>query len=135
MSIKMTAMSRKGDLGRREKALEWFRSMSPNAQYTAAADGRVNVITYRVASKYMALNFWGFHIACIISLCHQHTSYSLQQLTWKNIIIFLTTKKPAKFKEYFYVLLIFLLFVKKILNKKQLYLTCWKFKNIQCFFI
>lgn len=53
----MTAMSLKGDLGRREKALEWLRSMSPNAQYTADAEGSVSVSTYRVAYKYMALNF------------------------------------------------------------------------------
>lgn len=53
----MTAMSLKGDFGRREKALEWLRSMSPNAQYTADAEGSVSVSTYRVAYKYMALNF------------------------------------------------------------------------------
>lgn len=57
MSIRMTAMSLKGDFGSREKALEWFRSKSPNAQYTAVADGSVSVSTYRVANKYMALNF------------------------------------------------------------------------------
>ena len=76
MSIRMTAMSLNGDFGSRAKALEWLRSMSPNAQYTAVADGSVSVSTYRVASKYMALNFWGFHIACMISLTHQNLLYS-----------------------------------------------------------
>lgn len=47
----MTAASRKPDFGRREKALEWFRSSSPKAQYTAVADGRVKVKTYNVAIK------------------------------------------------------------------------------------
>lgn len=32
ISIKITAMSRKGDFGRRENALEWLRSKSPKAQ-------------------------------------------------------------------------------------------------------
>lgn len=90
----MTAMSLKGDLGRREKAFEWLRSMSPNAQYTAAADGSVSVITYRVASKYMALNFWGFHIACIISLqvtpaiCSIFSSFLYKKKNHNNNIIF-----------------------------------------------
>ena len=75
MSIRMTAMSLKGDFGSREKALEWFRSKSPNAQYTAVADGSVSVSTYRVANKYMALNFWGFHIACMISLNTQEQEF------------------------------------------------------------
>nr|GMD08619.1 hypothetical protein GW17_00017144 [Ipomoea batatas] len=49
--MRMTAMSRKGVLGRREKALEWSRSKSPNAQYTAAAEGNVSVNTYIVANS------------------------------------------------------------------------------------
>ena len=79
MSMRTTAMSRKGERGRSEKALEWSRSMSPNAQYTADADGSVSVNTYRVASKYIALNFCGFHIACIISL---HPSNELLNFTF-----------------------------------------------------
>jgi hypothetical protein len=68
MSISITAASRYLFFGIREKALEWVSSMSPKAQYMAAADGNVRVKTYRVAIKYMCLNFCGFHIACIISL-------------------------------------------------------------------
>lgn len=68
MSMRMTAASRHAFLGRSEKALEWSRRASPNAQYTAEADGSVRVNTYSVANKYMYLNFCGFHIACMISL-------------------------------------------------------------------
>ena len=68
MSIRITAASRHPFRGRREKALEWVRSWSPNAQYTETADGIVRVNTYKVAKRYMYLNFRGFHIACMISL-------------------------------------------------------------------
>lgn len=78
MSMRMTPASRHRERGRREKALEWVRSWSPKAQYTAAADGRVSVNTYRVATRYMYLNFWGFHIACIISLQTQIQNQIIQ---------------------------------------------------------
>lgn len=51
MSMRITAASRKRVFGRREKAFEWLRSWSPKAQYTAEADGSVNVKTYSVAIK------------------------------------------------------------------------------------
>ncbi|KAJ0909399.1 hypothetical protein HanRHA438_Chr07g0321161 [Helianthus annuus] len=66
--MRITAASRKRVFGRSENALEWFKSLSPKAQYIAADDGSVNVNTYSVAYRYMYLNFCGFHIACIISL-------------------------------------------------------------------
>lgn len=71
MSMRMTAMSLNPVLGSKERALEWVRSMSPKAQYTADADGKVRVSTYSVAIRYISLNFCGFHIACIISLQYQ----------------------------------------------------------------
>lgn len=57
MSMSMMAASRHGEGGRSEKALEWSKSLSPKAQYTAAADGSVRVNTYRVANRYTYLNF------------------------------------------------------------------------------
>lgn len=68
MSMRITAVSLNPVLGSKDKALEWVRSVSPNAQYTAAADGKVRVNTYSVATRYISLNFRGFHIACMISL-------------------------------------------------------------------
>lgn len=43
--MRIIALSLNLVLGSREKALEWVRSMSPNAQYTAEADGSVKVRT------------------------------------------------------------------------------------------
>jgi len=68
ISISTTAASLNPVLGSRENAFEWFSSMSPNAQYTAAPDGSVRVSTYAVAARYIPLNCSGLHIACIISL-------------------------------------------------------------------
>ena len=51
MSMSTTAKSRKRFFGRRVNAFEWFRSKSPNAQYTADAEGSVRVRTYRVANR------------------------------------------------------------------------------------
>lgn len=45
MSMRITAASRHGELGKREKALACVRSSSPKAQYTEAADGMVKVKT------------------------------------------------------------------------------------------
>lgn len=66
--MRMTAVSLNPLLGSKAKAFEWSRSISLKAQYTAEADGRVRVRTYKVAIRYIILNFCGFHIACIISL-------------------------------------------------------------------
>lgn len=81
MSMRMTAVSLNPVLGSNERALECVRSMSPNAQYTATADGKVNVNTYSVAIKYIILNFCGFHIACIISLQYYKIKYNTVRFT------------------------------------------------------
>lgn len=70
--MRITAVSLNPDLGSKEKAFEWSRSMSPKAQYIEAAEGRVSVSTYKVAIRYISLNFCGFHIACMISLHDQN---------------------------------------------------------------
>ncbi|RWW18843.1 hypothetical protein GW17_00017144 [Ensete ventricosum] len=51
INMRITAASLHLHLGSSEKALEWVRSWSPKAQYTAAADGSVSVNTYTVASR------------------------------------------------------------------------------------
>jgi len=84
MSMRMTAVSLNPVLGSNERALEWVRRLSPNAQYTAAADGKVKVITYRVAIRYIILNFCGFHIACIISLHYNKINYKTVTFTIQN---------------------------------------------------
>lgn len=92
MSIRITAASRNPVWGRSEKALEWSRSWSPKAQYTATADGIVRVNTYKVATRYMYLNFWGFHIACMISLEEKKTKENPepQLVCWEMLIIGIT---------------------------------------------
>ena len=93
MSIRITAVSLNPDLGSKEKALEWSRSMSPKAQYIEAAEGRVSVSTYKVAIKYMSLNFCGFHIACMISLHDQNKkSCTIKNSDEIYIYIYETTK-------------------------------------------
>lgn len=63
-----TAMSRAISLGSNASEFACVSRLSPNAQYTAMADGIVNVNTYNVANRKTFLNLAGLYMACIISL-------------------------------------------------------------------
>ena len=63
-----TAISRAISLGNKAREFECVSRLSPNAQYTAMADGIVNVNTYNVAKRKTFLNLVGLYMACIISL-------------------------------------------------------------------
>jgi hypothetical protein len=68
MIMKLRAVERANEAGKRANALLWWLSLSPYAQYMAMEWGTVIVNTYNVHATYTYLYLTGFHIACMISL-------------------------------------------------------------------